>query len=83
MQQQLAAYSLKEFKKKNQLSIQVLSQSQESGKEDVNGVDMQILKGKHLFFLEGRYYTSYMHICYLFVLLIVSLVWRGDIGRVK
>lgn len=57
----------------------------ESGKEDVNGVDMQILKGKHFFFLEiryfFRYYTPYTHICYLFVLLIVPLVSHFDIGK--
>lgn len=50
MQQQLAAYSLKEFKKKKSAEYPGAQSESESGKEDVNGVDMQILKGKHFFF---------------------------------
>lgn len=43
-------HTLKEFKKKKSAEYPGAQSESESGKEDVNGVDMQILKGKHFFF---------------------------------
>lgn len=61
MQQQLAAYSLKEFKKKKSAEYPGAQSESESGKEDVNGVDMQILKGKHFFFFKKADITQHIH----------------------